>query len=129
MKNILVAYDGSESAKKAIAKTISIIKNNANVVVVYVVPANNSIEVNKDLQKGYELINKAVAKLKSKRISSIGLVRKGNVIDEILKIANEIQPEMIVVGQKGESRISYFAMGSVSNTIAKHAKCPVLIVK
>jgi nucleotide-binding universal stress UspA family protein len=44
-------------------------------------------------------------------------------------VANEIKPDIIVVGSKGKGKIARFLLGSVSRKIAELAKCSVFVVK
>ena len=46
-----------------------------------------------------------------------------------LKIAGEINADIIVMGTRGLSTLRGAIMGSVSHALIEKAKCPVLIVK
>ena len=54
---------------------------------------------------------------------------KGRAADTIVKTANEENFDLIVIGSRGLGGIKEFFLGSVSDRVADHAKCPVLIVK
>ncbi len=49
--------------------------------------------------------------------------------EEILKVADELDPDIIVLGHKGKSAIKRFLLGSVSNRVTHHAKCSVWVVR
>ncbi|MEJ2242854.1 MAG: universal stress protein [Candidatus Bathyarchaeota archaeon] len=53
----------------------------------------------------------------------------GRASDEIVKIAKEENFDLIVMGSRGLGGIKEFFLGSVSDRVADHAQCPVLIVK
>ncbi len=53
----------------------------------------------------------------------------GRASDEIVKIAKEDKFDLIVMGNRGLGGIKEFLLGSVSDRVADHAQCPVLIVK
>ncbi len=54
--------------------------------------------------------------------------RTGMPKDEILDVADEWGAGMIVLGTHGRTGFDHFISGSVAEKIARHAKCPVLIV-
>ena len=49
--------------------------------------------------------------------------------DEILKKAESFDADLIVVGSQGQGAFSRLLLGSVSQYLATHAKCSVMIVK
>ena len=53
----------------------------------------------------------------------------GAASDLILKVAEEEQVELIVMGSHGRSWLGQILMGSVAEHVMRHATCPVLIVK
>src|SRR5262249_60944821 len=53
----------------------------------------------------------------------------GSPKDEILRIARERNADLVVLGARGLGRIKRFLLGSVSLAVARHATCPVLVVK
>lgn len=57
------------------------------------------------------------------------MLANGRASDEIVKIAKEENFDLIVMGSRGLGGIKEFFLGSVSDRVADHAECPVLIVK
>ena len=55
--------------------------------------------------------------------------RMGNPAEEIIKTADELQPDMIVLGSHGHKGVKHFLLGGVSDRVLRHAHCSVLIVK
>jgi nucleotide-binding universal stress UspA family protein len=54
---------------------------------------------------------------------------EGSPAEKILDAAEEWQADLIVVGSHGRSGIARFVMGSVSQSVAAHAKCSVTIAR
>ncbi len=57
------------------------------------------------------------------------LHQTGNAAQVILDVAKRIVADLIVLGAVGHSMISRMLLGSVSDRVATHAKCSVLIVR
>lgn len=53
----------------------------------------------------------------------------GNAADSILKIAERVDADLIVVGARGMGVLGRFLRGSVSTAVAHHSPCDVLIVE
>lgn len=53
----------------------------------------------------------------------------GDPAASIIRIAEEVDADLIVVGNRGMKGVSRFVLGSVPNRIAHHAPCSVHIVR
>ena len=58
-----------------------------------------------------------------------GHLRLGRADEEIVDLAQSIGAGMIVMGSRGRGRIRRALMGSVSDSVVRHAHCPVTIVR
>lgn len=56
-------------------------------------------------------------------------LRTGRPDGEIVTLAEEIGAGLIVIGSRGFGGIRRALMGSVSDSVARHAHCPVLVVR
>jgi nucleotide-binding universal stress UspA family protein len=54
---------------------------------------------------------------------------KGHPAETILRVAEEIKSDVIVVGSRGLGEFAALLLGSVSHHVATHAHCPVLVVR
>lgn len=52
----------------------------------------------------------------------------GRPQDEILDAAEEYKADLIILGTHGRTGLDHFISGSVSESVARKAKCPVLII-
>jgi nucleotide-binding universal stress UspA family protein len=130
----LVAFDGSETSRKAINQAAGLLREGDELLVLMVVPVAAIAEfadVPPDIStvKAHGLVNAAVSELKERGIKALGMVREGDIADEILKIAAEMPVDIIVIGHRGLSKIGRFALGSVADKVARYATRPVLIVR
>lgn len=53
----------------------------------------------------------------------------GDAADAILRVASDIDADLIIVGARGLSAIGRFLRGSVSTKVAHHSPCDVLVVE
>jgi nucleotide-binding universal stress UspA family protein len=55
---------------------------------------------------------------------------QGSMEDEnIVGLAEELGADLIVIGSRGLSRMKRLLMGSVSESVVRHAHCPVLVMR
>src|SRR5215211_8867096 len=54
-------------------------------------------------------------------------LRIGEVAKEVVGLAEELEVDLIVVGTRGRSVIGKALMGSVSDSVVRHARCPVVV--
>jgi nucleotide-binding universal stress UspA family protein len=55
--------------------------------------------------------------------------REGDPADAILDVAEEVEADLVMVGNKGMTGAKRFLLGSVPNKVSHHAPCSVLIVR
>jgi nucleotide-binding universal stress UspA family protein len=56
-------------------------------------------------------------------------LRMGAVAEEIVGLADELEAGLVVVGSRGLGRIRRTLAGSVSESVFRHAHCPVMVVR
>ena len=56
-------------------------------------------------------------------------LEEGDAAKEILRVADELQCDLIVVGTHGRTGLGRLLMGSVAEQVMRNAPCPVLAVK
>jgi nucleotide-binding universal stress UspA family protein len=134
MAEILLAYDGSDHARKALEKAISLATEEDEIVVLYVIPTALIDEfkgLDPEISKGKarEIVNEAVDIIKARERKALAVVHEGDVAEDIINFAGELDCTLIIIGSKGVSKIGRFSLGSVAEKVARHAECPVLIVR
>jgi len=135
--NILVPLDGSEFSEKALLHACDLAKNyQGNLLLLYVVEKSFSINLldRKEyltiLRKfGNKILNKGKEITMNKGIDSEIILKEGNIVNEIIKIAKNKKCNLIIVGNKGLGATSRFFLGSVSGKLANNSPCSLLIVK
>ncbi|MCM3602535.1 universal stress protein [Robertmurraya korlensis] len=137
-KNIILATDGSDHAKRASENAMHIAKCTPGslVEIVFVVDADKvKSEVlshwnSADLDgKRKERIREVEKMARTYEVSYKVTILQGDPGPAIVEYANNHHADIIVIGSRGLSGLQEFVLGSVSHKVAKRANCPVLIVK
>ena len=138
---ILIAYDGSDQAKAAVALAGRNLRTPRDAVVVSVFEPLGAIPFWGVPVARVPPMFIQEAEDAAKRVSEEGadLARKAGfnatpaviqgspVWQKIVQAAQEQGAGMIVIGSHGRSGVRYAAMGSVATAVAHHATVPVLI--
>jgi nucleotide-binding universal stress UspA family protein len=143
--HVLVPTDGSENAERAVRFSAQVAdrRHEAEVTVVYVhlqVPPPSpsdtaTVEPDKEeLVHAQEIVDRAVAEIQSlvtsPDVTVTGRVVVDSRIDQgVLRVADEIKADIIVMGTRGLSTLRGAIMGSVSHALIEKATCPLLVVK
>ena len=132
---MLVAYDGSEGAKRALEVAAVLARHDDQVSIVSVaegIPLFGyasslpSPEHEEDRQR--QLVD--AAKLLSEHGLASSLVRRsGDPATAILDVAREQDVDLIVMGTRGVSAVERWLIGSVSSKVLHHAHCSVLVAR
>lgn len=136
--NILVAYDGSPSARVALEQAIDLARAQGSVVTVltvaprvsgYAAISGVSPERLKDEAEAWatDRAKEAVAAAPDDVLVH-WLVRAGNVGEEIVKEAKRGAHDLIVLGSRGRGRVESEVLGSVNAYVHFHAKVPLLSI-
>jgi nucleotide-binding universal stress UspA family protein len=56
-------------------------------------------------------------------------LKVGRADDKIVSVAEEVGAGLIVMGSRGQGGIRRALMGSVSDSVVRHAHCPVMVVR
>ena len=57
------------------------------------------------------------------------IVRGGTPADQIVRAADELQADLIVIGGRGKGAMEAIVLGSVAYRVLHHAPCPVLVTR
>jgi nucleotide-binding universal stress UspA family protein len=75
------------------------------------------------------LVSRHAANLRAAGLRTSTVVRSGDAREGVLESAAEWGADLIVLGSHGRTGIDRFLLGSVSESVARHAPCSVLIVR
>ena len=141
---ILLATDGSDEGKLATQAATELSRDTGSELhVVYVLPSPAQLighhlypdDVRESLIGGAERDAETFLKDQAEQIGSDGgkvaetHLRSGDPDKEIIRAAESLGVGLIVIGSRGLGALSRALIGSVSDSVVKHAHCPVLVVR
>jgi nucleotide-binding universal stress UspA family protein len=156
-KKILVPYDGSRPADNALNQAIKLAKMSEDIEIslLHVVPEfpmppmfekPTRSKIGKVIT-GTEYLNDMYQEMRSNALKTlyekkqkcedIGVftikthIMMGNPSNSIVKLANERNFDLIIIGKRSVKGISKFikGLGSVSRSVVERAPCPVMVVR
>ena len=134
---ILVAIDGSTSAKRAFAQSLYLAsKCDSRLEIVHVVPCEfggdsvNTFELVEELKtKGKKILEQCKKIAARNNISIKTMSELGDPAKIIIKLAKSNDFDLIIMGSRGRGALKELLLGSVTQKVAHHAKCPVMVVR
>jgi nucleotide-binding universal stress UspA family protein len=135
-RNVVVAYDGSEGAKAALARAAEVAgRDGASLTLVEAVagkvpsPAPGGPPLAKPEKRAMarEDLRRAISTVSPDLLAS-GWVIGGPPASGVVTVAEDIEADLIVTGSRGRGAVARAVLGSVSTEILHNAPCDVLVV-
>uniref|UniRef100_UPI003BEF3A4F universal stress protein n=1 Tax=Burkholderia arboris TaxID=488730 RepID=UPI003BEF3A4F len=142
--NILVALDGSDTSSRALDAALTLAsETGARLTPVYVVdflvPAYDmygydpSILVDAFREEGLRVTEDAARRLKARDVAGTPQISNVEPAGEdiphrIVRLADETEADLIVMGTHGRRGVQRLFLGSVAERVLRLATCPVLMI-
>lgn len=117
-QRILVGYDGSEAAERALSVAADLIGYGSTLSVVTVHPG----EIDRSMAAG------AREQLQRRHVGARYHEVHGSPAEQLVAKANELDADLVVVGRRSRKPIRSL-LGSVSATVVRCCPCDVLVVR
>lgn len=137
IKKILIAIDDGPTAEKVASNgfllgqqlnaemaLISVVDNTALMTEGGVTPGELADIIKNDYKKSQQLVIDKVFK----DYKVWNFVEKGKPFEAILKVAEEWEADIIILGTHGRTGLSHLLMGSVAEKVIRHSTKPIFIV-
>ena len=131
---IVVGYDGSAAAKRALERAAALASDPSHVVVIAVavpyprsgitIPANRDPE---EFRRRADDLDVARGFLSSRGILAETLQARGNRAEVLVDASKDA--DLVIVGSASLNRLQRLVLGSVSSQVVRDAACDVLVVR
>ncbi len=138
-KKILLAYDGSEGAERALAAGIELAQVHGAELTALAVQERlprfsgtiDEVQEEKEFanQQYSRLLDGAQAQARAAGVKLRPLMRPGHPAQTIVEVATEGNFDVILVGHSGLSGVWAAFLGTTAEKVSRHAPCSVLIVR
>ena len=139
---ILVALDGSDGGKRALAAAVAHAKlTNSTLLLTYVIDwSPYSFHTPEELEERHQrreseierannsVLSPEVAALEAEGLTVETVVRHGKIAETLFDLCKEFGVSHIYVGRRGESRMHSMIFGSVTAALIQTAAVPVTVV-
>jgi len=127
---VLLATDGSESAKKAEIAALRISKSyNIRMAALYVVNVPSTSEQAELIKYGEKVLDEVVEDGGKMGVEVQKILKLGSPSETILNVSKSLKVHTIVVGSEGKKGIKRVLLGSVAENVVRNAECTVLVAR
>jgi nucleotide-binding universal stress UspA family protein len=120
-RRILVGYDGTEAAHRALDTAVSLVGYGSTLAVASVAPyGTRTADV---------VLSEARERLLQTHVTATYLPLLGQPADELVDAACVLGADLVVVGGRNKNGILRLELGPVSADVVQRAPCDVLVVK
>lgn len=133
MKHILVAYDGSESARRAFEQALDLAgRYGAQLTVLAVARPpefGSEVETEAVMENSLQYYRQLLEALKAQAPAARYEVAVGHPAVKITTFAEANGIDLIVLGHRGKTVFERWLIGSVAKKVMSYAPCSVLVVR
>jgi nucleotide-binding universal stress UspA family protein len=139
VQKIIVAYDGSTFAQKAIDKAVELAKKEeteiicVNVIEEYcpigLTEIDCSIVREMQTKESNAITANALAEFKKAGVNARVVIETGSPAEMIIEVAKREGADMIIAASHGKHGAKKFAFGSATARLIEHSPVPVLVMK
>jgi len=131
---IVVGYDGSEAAKRALERATTIAGQSKRIVVVAAAESRAGAGITEgahldpsEVERRRRDLEDAKAYLSGRGIEAETIEAQGDPGDVVVETAQDA--DLAIVGSRGLNPLQRLLMGSVSSKVVHRAACDVLVVR
>ena len=135
IKRIVVGTDGSDTATEAVRQAIELtasLNGELHILSSYVTAMADVDKLRADYQPGEtasSVLDDAQKMAQDGGVTVITHQGAADPAEALLELAESIDADLLIVGNRGMRGPKRFFLGSVPNAVAAHAPCAVMIVK
>jgi nucleotide-binding universal stress UspA family protein len=133
-KRIVVGYDGSDAARRAVERAAELAGYGSTVTIVGVAPSVYRsglppLADPDDVERARRLLEDARAHLVARHVTVTTRHPIGDPAQQIVAAAEELGADLVIVGTRNGNAVGRLALGSTSTSVLHRAPCDVLVVR
>lgn len=130
-RDVVVGYDGSRSAQRALVRAASAAGADGHVVVVIAaaIPDDGPLVEQRFADDPLLLLREARALLRDHAVRVSTRAIESDPVDALVETAKETDAALIVVGARGDNFVARTVRGSVSERLVGRTPCDLLIAR
>jgi nucleotide-binding universal stress UspA family protein len=131
-ENILLTVDGSGRSREMMNMLLQLPSmQRSQINVLHVIPMQATMEgVTEYRLAGEKILEKERSEIKlSGNNSSVAILKEGEPKDVVCQVAEELKPNLLIMGSRGRGRLQAILNNSVSTYVFQLASVPMLLVK
>ena len=133
-QTIVVGYDGSDAARRGLARVRQLVAEEAKLIVVSVAPNGGSgtighepllgsdFDAERLLAEAEELLGQTAGATVERRMAA------GDPATVLLEVTREVDADLLIVGRRGSDFVTRTLLGSVAQRVVQQARCDVRVV-
>jgi len=132
LHQVLLAVDGSGRSREMLNMLLSLPSmQNVQINVLHVIPnLINSEAVTEYRLAGEKIIEREVKNLRlSSGNTTVSMLKEGEPKDIVCRIAEDLKPDLMIMGSRGMGRLQAILANSVSQYVFQLADAPMLLIK
>ena len=128
--NLLIADSGKGNVEDMVRMLRDIPPcRQASINLLHVVPEQGAQDIQSHRDKAETLVGEAIARIGLERSAVNVLVREGDTKQTVLKVADELDADLIVMGSRGLGRLQSILANSASQYVFQLSTRPMLLVR
>lgn len=131
-QQILLAVDGSGRSREMMNMLLALPSmQNLQINVLHVIPNSiNSEAITEYRLAGEKIIEREVKSLRlTSDNSTVALLKEGEPKDVVCKVAEDLKPDLMIMGSRGMGRLQAILANSVSQYVFQLSDAPMLLIK
>lgn len=136
LNTVVVGYDGSPPAERALERAATLVATRGRVVVVTATPSlgpprlvSEPILDGPPSDERSALLDRSRALLHQRGAEAVLVATDADPAEALIQAARNEVAELILVGQTGSGYVTRALLGSTAQNVLRHAPCDVLVVR
>lgn len=130
---VLFATDGSKDAELAATSALGLAKvTGSELHLVHVGPEHfepTEVEPARMKREAERILDEQTKKVENMGGAAQSHLAMGGAAERVVALAEELGADLVVMGSRGLGGLRRALLGSVSDSVVRHAHCPVLVVR